>query len=143
MLNCTSGPDLLSFHQPSHSFLGNGFSLARLDPVEAKCYQIIELLKRSEPIVSEDLAYPYITRYNLVHLCHLYGKYFQRNLPIIHSPTFDVLKSPPILLLAIILVGACYSEGFIPADDVTKLAMRLLTVIADEPVSLLCLKGLI
>ena len=129
-----SGPDILSFYQPSPAYVGNGFSLARLDPLEAKCNQIIELLKRSGTLDSENTTYSYITRHNMVHLCHLYGKHFQHNLPIIHSPTFDMLKSPPILLLAIMLVAACYSKGFIPPAEVTKLAMRLLTAIAAEPV---------
>lgn len=141
MLNHRSGPDFFSFYYPSHPFTGNGFSLARLDPLEAKCTEINELLKRSAPLDSEDVACSYITRHNMVHLCHLYGKHFQHNLPIIHSPTFDMLKSPPILLLAIMLVGACYSEGSIPPAQVTELAMRLLTAIGAEPVSLLCIQG--
>ena len=126
---------MLSIYQPLPAFVDNGFSLSRLDPLEAKRNQIIELLKRSAPLDSENVTYSYITRDNIVHLCHLYGKHFQHNLPIIHAPTFDMSKSPPILLLAIMLVGACYSEGSIPPADVTKLAMRLLTAIAAEPVS--------
>ena len=78
----------------------------------------------------------------MVHLCHLYGRHFQYNLPIIHSPTFDILKASPILLFAIMLVGACYSEGSIPQDQVTKLAIRLLTIIEAEPVRLPCITRL-
>ena len=126
---------MLSFYQPSPAVVDNGFSLSRLDPLEAKCNQIIELLKRTGPLDSQNATYPYITRHNMVHLCHLYGRHFQHNLPIIHAPTFDMLKSPPIMLLAIMLVGACYSKGSIPSAEVSKLAMRLLTAIAAEPVS--------
>lgn len=70
----------------------------------------------------------------MTYLCHLYGKHFQSSLPIVHSPTFDMLKSPPILLLAIMLVGACYAKETIPPAQITKLAMRLLTAIGLEPV---------
>ena len=142
ILNHRSDPDLLSFYQSSCPSIGNGFSLNRLDPLEAKCNELIELLKQSDPLDSEDIPSQFITRRNIVHLCHLYGKHFQHNMPIIHSPTFDILKSPPILLLAIMLVGACYSEGSIPPTQVTKLAMRLLAVIGAEPVSLLFVNGL-
>jgi Fungal specific transcription factor domain len=125
---------MISLYQPSSAFMDSGFSLTRLDPLEAKRNQIIELLRRSTPLDSENATYPYITRQNMVHLCHLYGRHFQHNLPIIHAPTFDMLKTPPILLLAVMLVGACYSKGSIPPAEVTKLAMRLLTAIAAEPV---------
>jgi Fungal specific transcription factor domain len=126
---------MLSLCQQPSAIMDNGFSLSRLDPLEIKRNQIIEVLKRSEPLDSENTTYPYITRQNMVHLCHLYGKHFQHNLPIIHAPTFNMIESPPILLLAIMLVGACYSKGSIPPVEVIKLAMRLLTSIAAEPVS--------
>ena len=112
----------------------SGFSLTRLDPLESKCNELIDLLKRADPLNSNKAIYPYISRHNMVHLCHLYGQNFQNNVPIIHSPTFDMVKAPPILLLAIMLVGACYSEDSIPAAQITKLAMQLLTVIGLEPV---------
>jgi hypothetical protein len=116
-------------------FISNGFSMNRLDPLQAKCNDIIELLKQVDPHGTDQSIHAYITRQNLVHLCHLYGKHFQQNLSIIHSPTFDMTKSPPYLLLAIMLVGACYAPDTIPASQVAKLARRLLTAIALEPVS--------
>ena len=130
-----SNPGFLPLTQPTRAFTDDGFSLARLDPIEAKCSEIIDLLKRSDPTDSEEIIHPYITRNNMVRSCHLYGKHFQHNLPIIHSPSFDILKSPPILLLAVMLVGACYSEDSIPPAQVTMLAMRLLAVIGSEPAS--------
>ena len=130
-----SSPFLFPFTQTSCTFTGDGFSLARLDPIEAKCSEIIDLLKRSDPSDSEEILHSYITRNKMVSLCHLYGKHFQHNMPIIHSPSFDILKSPPILLLAIMLVGACYAEDSIPPPQVTKLAMRLLAAIGAEPAS--------
>ena len=135
-LNSRSGSGILPFYQDSHSTIGDGFSLARLDPLEAKCNEIIDLLKRSDPLHSEGISYSYITRHNMLHLCILYGKHFQHNLPIIHSPTFDIAKSPPMLVLAIMLVGACYSEGSISSAQVTELALRLLNLIELQPVSI-------
>jgi hypothetical protein len=131
-----SSPRYLPLTTPTRTFTNDGFSLARLDPIEAKCSEIIALLKRLDPTDSEGIVDPYITRNNMVQGCHLYGRHFQRNLPIIHSPSFDILTSPPILLLAVILVGACYDENTIPPTQVTKLAMRLLAAIGAEPVNL-------
>lgn len=130
-----SGPVFCPFTQPSRAFTDDGFSLARLDPIEAKCTEIIDLLKQSDPTDAEEIIYSCITRNNMVRSCHLYGKHFQHNLPIIHSPSFDILKSPPILLLAVMLVGACYADDSIPPAQVTKLAMRLLAAIGAAPAS--------
>ena len=130
-----SSPVVLPPVQPAPAFIADGFSLARLDPIAAKCSQIIDLLKESEVPDSEGSSYVYITRDNLVRTCHHYGKHFQHNLPIIHSPSFNVLESPPILLLAVMLVGSCYTENSIPPAQVTKLAMRLLSVIGSQPAS--------
>lgn len=55
---------------------------------------------------------------------------------IIHAPTFDITKSDPALSLVVMLVGACYSPDTIPASHVVKLARRLVTAIALEPVGL-------
>ena len=133
--NLISSPGFLPLTQSTRAFTDDGFSLARLDPLEAKCSEITALLKRSEPTASEETIDPYITRDNMVRACHLYGKHFQHNMPIIHSPSFDILTSPPILLLAVILVGACYAEDSIPPAQVPKLAMRLLAAIGAEPAS--------
>jgi len=112
-----------------------GFSVEQIDPVEAKCIEIRTLLHRSEPLVPDDVISTYITRDNLLLCSKLYGDHFQRNLPILHSPTFKLIDTSPILLLAITLVGACYSDGLIPAAYITKLAIRLLILIQNQPVS--------
>jgi len=129
------GYDSFSFPQPPSPCTGNGFSLNRLDPLRGKCDDIIELLKRASSHDTDETIYGYITRQNMVHLCHLYGKHFQQNIPFIHAPTFDMTQSPPPLLLAIMLVGACYAPDTIFPSQVVKLARRLLTAIALEPVS--------
>lgn len=134
--NLVASPVFSLFIQPSRAFTGDGFSLARLDPIEVKCNEIIDLLKRSDPSDSgEDICH-YITRKNIVYSCYLYGKHFQRNFPIIHSPSFDIVKSPPILLLAVMLVGACYAKDSIRLAQVTKFAIRLPIAIGAEPASI-------
>ena len=74
----------------------------------------------------------FITRHNLVICSELYGKHFQPNVPILHMPTFYLIEASPILLLAVMLVGACYSDKMIPVSLINKLAMRLLVLIENQ-----------
>lgn len=112
-----------------------GFSVKQIDPVEAKCFEIRELILNGEPIEAHDAINTYITRDNIILCSELYGKHFQPNVPILHRPTFDLTRTSPILLLAIMLVGACYSGGLIPVQHITKLAMRLLALIEQQSVN--------
>ena len=113
----------------------DGFSIAQMDPVEAKCQQIRHLLEDSQPLLSSVIISTCITRRNLLLCSQLYGKHFQRNFPIIHSPSFKLVNASPILTLAIMLAGACYSEGLLHLDYITKLAMQLQVIITTQPVS--------
>ena len=112
-----------------------GFSTKQVDPVESKCAAIRTLLQGSEPLVTEDMIARYINRETLLVCIQSYGNYFQRNLPILHSPTFELIETSPILLLAIMLVGASYSDDLIRAAHIVKFAMRLLILIENQPVS--------
>lgn len=40
----------------------------------------------------------------------VYFEHFHEQLPVLHLPTFGPSSSPPLLLAAIICVGACYSD---------------------------------
>ena len=122
--------------------ISDSFSIAQMDPVEAKCQQIRQLLEDSRPPVSGVIISTCITRRNLLLCSQLYGKHFQRNFPIIHSPSFKLMDASPILALAIMLAGACYSEGLLPLDYVTKLAMQLQVIITTQPVSNILLSGI-
>ena len=106
-----------------------------MDPVEAKCDEVRHLLKGSEPLVTEEMISTYFTRENLLLFTGLYGKVWQRNYPILHAPTFELIETSPILLLAIMIVGANCCEGPIPMADIVKLAIRLLILIQNQPVS--------
>lgn len=120
----------------------SGFAIAQLDPAEAKCLEVKALLEESLAFAKDDDALAYINRGNLVLCVGLYGKHFQPNLPDIHMPTFMLTETSPSLLLALMLVGACYSEGALPRAVIEKLAMRLLHSIGNRTVSLLVIKSL-
>ena len=85
--------------------------------------------------MAKDAVTAFITRHNLVFCSELYGKHFQPNIPILHMPTFYLIEASPILLLAVMLVGACYSDKLIPVSLINKLSMRLVVLIANQPVS--------
>ena len=120
-------------HQSSSSLPG-GFTLLQLDPVEAKCSAIKQLLADTIPLTNAEDLDNYITRTNLLLCGRLFGLNFARNIPILHSPSFMLTEAPPLLLLAIFVAGACYSEDAIPAKCVTKFTMGLLISIERQTV---------
>ena len=113
---------------------GNGFTLLQLDPAEAKCSEVRDLLLNAEPIVNREHVNKYITRANLLLCGQLFGRHLLRNVPILHSSTFNLTEVPPMLLLAVILSGACYSDHAMPSKQVTKFAMGLLILIERQQV---------
>ena len=115
---------------PAHD-LEEPFSLPQIDPLESKCVDMRNLLSES---TSNDMAANFITRDNLVTSIGLCGKHFLPNIPILHVATFDLTRTPPILLLAMMLVGACYSDGIIEAPKLYDLAMHLLAIVNNQPV---------
>ena len=110
-----------------------GYSIEQTDPVEAKCAAVRSLLQNSEPLVTKDMISANITRDKLLLCIQLYGKLFQRNYPILHSPTFTLVDTSPILLLAMMLTGACYSD-VISNEHIVKFCMSLLILIEKLPV---------
>lgn len=112
------------------------FNLTQLDPVQAKCQEIIDVLKQSTTISMDDPALAYITRDTLVCSVSLYGKRFQHILPILHTPSFALTTASPILLLAIVLVGSCCSpDEIIPRAAVDELGRALFVAIGNQAVS--------
>ena len=110
-----------------------GYSMEQLDPLEAKCADIRSLLKDSQPLVIEEMITAHINRDKLLLCVQLYGKLFQRNYPILHSPKFKLVDTPSILLLAMMLTGACYSD-VISNEHITRFCMSLLILIEKMPV---------
>jgi hypothetical protein len=120
---------------PSPNGFLNGLLTAQIDPVEAKCANIRAIIGA---FGTNDSLLSYFTRANLVLLVELYSQYYQPNIPIVHEPTFRLIHESPVLLLAMMLVGACYSpENTIPSTTVTKLSVMLLGWIDSQPVGFL------
>ena len=114
--------------------LSNSFSLDQIDPLEAKCHEMRALLRGPGPVVPEEIISSCITRENLLLALQLYGQHFQRNLPILHAPTFDITSTSPILLLAMFCVGACYTTGIVSSNYTFKMVMHVLTNIESQKV---------
>lgn len=114
-----------------------GFSVDQIDPVEASCQGLRNLLKASEPlVVTDEMISASITRENVLLCCRAYGEMFQRNYPIIHMPSFKLTETPPLLLLAVILGGACGSDGQpLSSAYITKFAMQTLILVQNQSVS--------
>ena len=110
------------------------FSLEQIDPVEMKCDEIRHLLKDPDSLTTDKTVTRYITRDTFLHSCRLYGQYFHRHYPVLHAPTFKVIETPPMLLLAVMIAGSCIRDGAIPSVHIPKLAMRLLVLIQNQPV---------
>lgn len=111
------------------------FSLPQIDPVEAKCKEINILLHTPDRQSMNELLSYSITREKLVYSIELFSRHFQRNLPIIHSPSFNLIQTPDILLLAMYCIGACYDTAIMKAEYTLKAAMKVLIDIEKQPVS--------
>ncbi|KAL3483966.1 hypothetical protein BJX62DRAFT_219418 [Aspergillus germanicus] len=110
---------------------GAGFLGVQIDPVEAKCAEIRDIIKSWS---TDDAMTSYITRDNVVHLIEIYGKYHQANIPILHGPTFNLVTESPVLILSMLLVGTCYSpKDTLPTSIVNSLAINLVAWIDNQP----------
>lgn len=116
--------------------VAEGFRLQQLDSVESKCLEIRDFLKDSQASISVDTITTYVTRGNLLQCIQLYGNNYHLQMPILHIPTFELPKTPSILLLAMMVVGACYSDKIIPAATIVQFAIHVLLTIEGLPVSL-------
>lgn len=114
--------------------LKNSFCLGQIDPLEAKCIEMRALLKGVGPVLPDEIISSSITRENLLSALQLYGQHFQRNLPILHAPSFTVSSASPILLLAMFCIGACYTTDIVPGNYTFKMAMHVLTNIERQKV---------
>ena len=112
--------------------------LREVDRVEAKCAEIQSYIRGSKTGVDLAVLSNYITRDRLVDCVELYTKGYQSVQPILHLPTFDLTKTPPDLLGAMMLVGACYSSTLIPATVVVQGAIHMLLVSEHSSVSGFC-----
>ena len=94
-----------------HLFDWNSISIAmsRIDPLEAHRLTINQHLLHSGSVLREDVAW--LTPHNVREMVYCYFRHFHRHTPIIHLPTWDIATTPSSLLLAMILLGAMYSDN--------------------------------
>ena len=112
-----------------------GFSLEQTDPVEARCEEIRDMFRKpGSSIMAEEIT-DLITRANLIHLCALFGRHFLRHYPVLHRPSFHLTDTSPHLLLAMLIIGECYSDLVVNANLLIRLAVGLLQTIECSPVS--------
>lgn len=124
---------LRDLHQSSRA---GQFSLLQMDPAEAKCAEIRELLQIAHVFRNDQDLLQHITREKMLKCHQAYGLHIQPNLPLLHSPTYSFSHTPPMLFLVIMLTGACYTPELLPSDDLSRFALRLSMMISNECVSL-------
>ncbi|KEF51133.1 uncharacterized protein A1O9_12747 [Exophiala aquamarina CBS 119918] len=112
-----------------------GFHLQQVDVVEAKCMELQSYLRASSANLPEGFIERHITRHNLVEFIELYGKHYHPIMPILHLSTFYLTTTQPVLLVAILLVGACHPEDLIPEAAIVQYAIHVLLLIKDLPLS--------
>lgn len=112
-----------------------GFQIHQLDSVEAKCVEMRSYLRSVQPGLSDELISKSITRERLLDCIQLYGKHYHPIMPILHLPTFELTKTPPVLLLAMMLVGNCYGQKMIPPATVLQFAFQILRLIESSQVN--------
>ncbi|KFY57793.1 hypothetical protein V496_06340 [Pseudogymnoascus sp. VKM F-4515 (FW-2607)] len=106
-----------------------GLQLRQIDSVEAKCIEIQSYIGAFQTGIDHTILSKYLTRDRLVDCVQLYAKCFQSIHPILHLPTFELTKTPPDLLAAMMLVGACYSSNVIPPAIIVQGAIHMLLVL--------------
>jgi hypothetical protein len=134
----TTSSDFTETSSAPKEFVWNftqGLHLQQVDSVEAKCAELRSYIGGFQTGVDHTLISKYITRDRLVDCVQLYAKCYQSIQPILHLPTFELTKTPPDLLVAMMLVGACYSSNVIPPTIVVQGAIHMLLVLECSPVS--------
>lgn len=119
----------------------NCLSLEQLDPLQAKCSEIQALLQGPGPAVPENVVGMATDRDNLLKALQLFGRNFQNHVPLLHATTFNLSTAPPVLVLAMFVVGACYADIVRPASYIFPMVMRVLIHIEQQQVILTILRG--
>ena len=83
-------------------------------PTNRHCFiepSILNLMLQSIGVSRQDL--PFDSNYPLEHrfsfYLYLYWKHFHSQFTILHKPSFDTKSAEPLLLIAMVSLGACYS----------------------------------
>lgn len=110
-------------------------SLEQLDPLFAKCAAIKALLREPRLAVPEDILTNSINRDNLLLALQLFSQNFQRHIPFLHAPTFHLAAANPLLVLAMFVVGVCYTDIVRPPNDIFPMAIQVFVHIERQQVS--------
>ncbi|OQD79289.1 hypothetical protein PENANT_c055G05364 [Penicillium antarcticum] len=100
-------------------------SLEQLDPLFAKCAAIKALLREPGLAVPEGILTNSINRDNLLLALQLFSQNFQRHIPFLHTPTFDLAAANPLLVLAMFVVGVCYTDIIRPPNYIFPMAIQV------------------
>ena len=106
----------------------------QLDPLEVKCAEIKKMFTKPGSVTTTEFD-SFITRDNMIRYVQLYGSHFHPHIPILHLPTFEMIKTSNTLLLAMMIAGACYCEDYVPPPTIARLSMRLLLLVDGAAVS--------
>ena len=112
-----------------------GLKMHQIDAVEGKCIEIRHLLESVQTGIPLEPILTHINRDRLVRLVQSYASHYHPVQPIIHLPTFAVTSTPASLLLAIMLVGGCYTSKEVPLEIIVQCAIHLLHVMEASSVS--------
>ena len=83
-------------------------ALDKIDPLETHRFTINQHLLRSGTISREDIEW--LSPQNVREFICCYFRHFHRHAPLLHLPTWDIATTPSSQLLAMILLGAVYSD---------------------------------
>ncbi|PWW74642.1 hypothetical protein C7212DRAFT_298407 [Tuber magnatum] len=112
----------------------------QVDPLQVKCDRLIAICfpenpgrgsssagspdQRTEPGPTAADLKEWLTPDHVKHFVRLFFINFQGHFPMIHLPTFNMLTIADGLLLAMICIGAVYSDRGITAEDVRAMIDR-------------------
>ena len=122
----TTSPDSMhtqAANQPNH-MMNNGYNMQTLPPSQPRRTmptmddvsrnQILDLLVAARPKTPEGSEisrdHPLLTLSSMQNYLDLFFSRFNVAYPLLHQPTFDPSQTEPLLLLAVLLLGATYSE---------------------------------
>ena len=83
-------------------------ALDKIDPLETHRFTINQHLLRSGTVAREDIEW--LSPQNVREFICCYFRHFHRHAPLLHLPTWDIATTPSSQLLAMILLGAVYSD---------------------------------
>ena len=113
-----------------------GFTEEQLDPRHTLCADIKSMFRSVPGSVREDILAAFVSPAKLLHFVDLYGRYLLHHIPVLHKPSFQALRTPPVLHAAMIVAGACFADDHTLAEMVDEFAIGLLKVIQNQQVSL-------